>query len=293
MADLRFKSLSSIWRVKGEAEATIEEDNVQKVHKHPITFQPPVSWGTTEGGLYSSGYHDGTALYANADGLHSAQAVRSEGWCSSSVASSPVLSANIRCGGIHEVAHNIAGTAPPLIETVAGAYSGAYMWRSYQVSDVAEGSLNWVVVHFTPSCVGPVATGKLPTTTFKMFMAFSDSWMECNYDPTMYSNQGGWHVKHKLRSPTGVWLYPGDHIHYEDMQDFNGYWKPTYAVYQRGGIFSTHCQTNDFDFLNDAPAQGFRVTGRSAGVSGAAPLSTGNFRPMCEVLVERVFLSQP
>lgn len=293
MPDLRFKSMGCVWRVKGQAEATIEEDNVQKDHKHPTTYQPPVSWGTAEGGLYSSGYHDGTAFYSNSDGLHLAQAVRSEGWCSSSAASSPVFEANIRCGGIHEVSHNISGTAPPVIETVAGAYSAAYIWRSYKVDDANEGSFNMVNVLFQPSSVGPITAGKVPTSTFKMFMAFADTWMECNYDPTMYGNQGGWHVKHKLRSPTGAWLHPGDHIYYEDVQSLNNYWKPTYFVYQRGQIFAATCQTNDFDFINDAAAQGSRVEGRSNGVSGASPVSTGNFRPQCEVLIERVFVSQP
>lgn len=288
--NLKFKSMASIWRVKGTSLATIEEDNVEKVRKDPTTYYPSVGYGSAEGGLYSSGYHDGTALYSNSDGLHSAQSVRAEGWVSSSPAAAGVYAANIMAGGIHEIAHNIAGTAPPVIETVAASYSSAYIYRSYKIDDPNEAAINIVQVRFEPYCVAPSWQFKRPVHGFKMLMRFQDTWHESIYDDALYSNQGGWHIRHKLRGLNGNWIYPGDHIFSETRQTLTNYAEQSYYHIPQGQMWTTEIMTNDFTFVTDPPANGNYVTGRSAGVSGAAPQSTGDFRPQAKLAVEIVFL---
>lgn len=290
MPILKFDSVGSQWRVKGQALAIINENSIEKVRKDPVTFYPASGHGTAEGGLWSSGYHDGTALFSNSDGLHSAQAVRSEGWVSSSVATG-VTTATITAGGVHEIAHNINGAAPPLIDTVSAAYSGAYIRRMYQVNDPNEGSLNQVKVMFLPGCIGPTWTGKRPLHGFKMVGLFADQWCEFIYDDTLFSN-GGWRIRHKVRTSTGAWYIPGgDHIFTENRQNLSNYYVRGFSVITQGLIFDTSVGTNDFTFVVDSQANGNYVVGRSDGVSGAAPVSTGTFKPELSAVVEQVIKS--
>jgi hypothetical protein len=286
MPDLKFKSMGSQWRTKGQVLAIINENHVEKAKKNPLGFTPATGFGTAEGGLYSSPYLDGLATYGAAAGMHSAQAVKAQGWVSSNPASTPVWTANIKAGGLHEVAHNIVGTFPPLITTIASAYSGAYISRKYKVVDANEGDLTLVRVRFAPSCSGPTWDHKRPVHGYKMLLSFADTWLEVIFDDTLYSNSGGWHVRHKLRNSNCSWAQGGDHIWSGTRSSLDGYYERSYFMLPRGTDWTTAISCNDLTPTTDSPANGIYLTGQSAGTSGAAPVGNGLFHPQAEVVVE-------